>query len=400
MFVAAPNHNPAVVEIIAVYVVSEPLFIASCTQAKDVSPSESTAATESITKYTISLKVNFISFSNGFFKKMASVELPSAETTAKNVDSEVVSAMKQVDSQIGKMDTPIVPVNAGTSGPQHPSVVGGDHKEASIVQKAQYMPLLMPESVGQPIPIEMNITKEDIQTLKKKADIATLRDFDKWVVSTFCADMTVPQTKAWLHEIYPEWFDRQVDAVNDLNDVKKKRELMRIHGPQTIQDIYFMYQYDRALKNNIDSNISLASKGLLGLMDNEDLERIRKLTGNDTQFRQSFERGIFNTRKRNFEMFNTWLTKFMYNGSIMENGQMYATGYNPTEFNDLAGHRSDALRVPQIAGERRWSYSLSNPHNQIEQANVQRDSAASRAIFGNMSEHTVDTTTSGFNWNT
>jgi hypothetical protein len=78
-----------------------------------------------------------------------------------------------------------------------------------------------------------------------------------------------------------------------MNDVKKTYEIMRIEGPKTIEDLYFMYQFNKAAETHLGSNLAIITT------NNGNIPFTSDAYGNE-----QFDRGIFNMRRRLYEWLN------------------------------------------------------------------------------------------------
>jgi len=139
--------------------------------------------------------------------------------------------------------------------------------------------------------ISVPVTDEDVQLMKEKEDLRTLWDFDRWVVDEYLGPLDAPEKKDWLRRRYPEFFDRMIEAMKELNEAKAKYEKMRIDTPKSIGDLWFLYTFERdypMYKNNIQSLMN----NVLGLMDRADADEAGLYE------ETAFQRGMWNLRKR------------------------------------------------------------------------------------------------------
>lgn len=221
-------------------------------------------------------------------------------------DIDITKTMKRVDNKLLNMTANINPVDAGVTGPVHPTLVDGDKSEPPVLEKVRYARML----TGQDPRIDTVIKDEDIEIIKRKAYITTLKDFDRWLIKEYLGDVTDLNKRAWLRDVYPKWFERQQEAMEKLNDVKRKYEIMKIEGPITLEDIYFMYMYEKDLSRYGGSLVNMSNKKVLGLMSEDEYRSAASETEAaatttdkaDKYYRKSFERGLFNSRKRTLDM--------------------------------------------------------------------------------------------------
>lgn len=263
--------------------------------------------------------------------------------SSQEVDRDVISKMKRVDSTLAAGTKAIVPVTAGVLQPHHPAIMEDTH-DIPISEKLEALPFLSQENVR----IDTEITQEDIDTIKKKAYVATLRDFDRWLINDYLKGVDDQVKKAWLLDVYPEWFDRQKEAIDSLNDVKKKYELLRLEGPTTLEEIYFMYAFERDASSYEGSIAHYALNGILGASSAADVKT--KLGLKDDQYdpfvQKSFERGLFNTRKRFNQMFKQWMLVYNNDTAAMATDRPPIYGPSNTEVGMLNKQQLTRLSMP------------------------------------------------------
>jgi hypothetical protein len=219
-------------------------------------------------------------------------------TQTQAIDGDVISKMKNVDRMLADEAIAVIPVAAGMNEPHHPTMIK-DERTIPVSEKlmaAGYLGINKRD-----IKIDAEITQEDIDTIKRKSYVATLRDFDRWLIEDYLGGVDDQVKKAWLLEVYPEWFERQKEAIDQLNDVKRRYEIMRIEGPTTLEDIYFMFKFEQDKDTYEGSIANYALSGILGAVPKTSF-------GSEEVVQKSFERGLFNTRKRFNEMFRIWMT--------------------------------------------------------------------------------------------
>lgn len=214
---------------------------------------------------------------------------------------DTISKLKGVDNMLERQINPkyVVPVVSGRNPPYGPGYYE-DKQILPIEDKVHYAPALLGESGNDP-EITTEITNEDVKKMKNKAYIATLRDFDRWVVEYMEGlGLDQPQKKEWLRNVYPEFFERQVEAMKMLHDAQAKYEKLCVEGARTIEDMYFMYMFEKENLMDHSTQDGSAQNELGGLYDGRvDIDM-------DTIGNVAFERGIWNTRKRLVSMLTQW----------------------------------------------------------------------------------------------
>ena len=219
----------------------------------------------------------------------------NAESTEEKADDELTAMMKRVDLHALNMVHPATEVYAEAvreGGIMHPSEVDTMQEQPQIAEKLRYANILTGKDSAPSIKAELK--DSDIAILKKKAYLRTLVDFDRWITRDYLPQGLDSQViKNWLHEVYPEWFERQAEQIAKMNDVKKTYEIMRIEGPKTIEDLYFMYQFNKAAETHLGSNLAIITTNNCNIPFTSDAY------GNE-----QFDRGIFNMRRRLYEWLN------------------------------------------------------------------------------------------------
>jgi hypothetical protein len=203
---------------------------------------------------------------------------------------EVLSVIRGAEKAIDKNSPLPIPISsAEPTGP----VAYQHSKEAPLATKARLADILSETKAEVQVPV----TDEDVKRMKEKAQLATLWDFDKWVAETFLKGASEPARKAWLKKYYPEFFDRQIEAMKKLNDAKERYEKILIDQPHNLADLWFRYTYERDYEYFQTSTME-AQNMMLGLVKTEhgpesDAFELRAFTGNE-----AFQRGVWNSRKQ------------------------------------------------------------------------------------------------------
>lgn len=209
-----------------------------------------------------------------------------------------LKSLKSVDRRLENAINPaeIVPVHGdGKNALYGP----GYYKEDTVipvVEKYTHTGLL-----GSLANVVAPLTTEDVKIMKDKEYVATLYDFDNWVVNKYLQGLPLnePEKRDWLRQVYPEFFERQVEAVKAIHDMKAKYDKLCVEGAKTIEDMYFMYMFEK--ENLIDfSTSSPQSLAVDGLYTN--IESVDNTFAENSP--KAFERGVFNTRERFLKLYN------------------------------------------------------------------------------------------------
>lgn len=95
----------------------------------------------------------------------------------------------------------------------------------------------------------LNVTDEDVKAYKAFLDLEYLRDFDFYTGDKFLKGANPAQVK-WIHDIYPDIFQRRVDELDKVLNVQKKVAMLNIMGPRSKEDLLFMYELNLFKKKN------------------------------------------------------------------------------------------------------------------------------------------------------
>jgi hypothetical protein len=202
-----------------------------------------------------------------------------------NENDAILSTMKSVDKKLEGMNQEIVNTPAGDRA-YHPYLVEKT-PDPSVMEKVKYSALL----TGKEPEVRTTIDQEDIDILKRKAYITLIRDFDRWVIKDFLGALDSETKKAWLRETYPSFFTRQVETMKKLNDVKAKYEILKIEGPETIEDLYFMFTYENLAAQDTFKH-SILNSDFYGITSEPDAAKMASFAT------KQFERGMFNLYER------------------------------------------------------------------------------------------------------
>ena len=92
---------------------------------------------------------------------------------------------------------------------------------------------------------QIPITSDDVSKLEDSAWLTNLHKFNVWVSNNIVARFPNPaERKEWLLRHYPEYFELQTKAVAELNRLSAKFNKIQAIGPKSLEDLYFMYDYE------------------------------------------------------------------------------------------------------------------------------------------------------------
>ena len=241
---------------------------------------------------------------------------PKNNVDATNAD--LVKSFKGVDRMLGKVvgRDEIVPVT-GSEQTAHP----GAYLHRQEVPLSEKNRLVTTFTAIEP-ELTSTITDKDVEIMKDKAYMATLYDFDEWVAKRVAnLDLSTPEKYAWVRDIYPEWFQRKINAINDLQDAKAKYEKLCIDGPSTIQDLFYMYRFDQFQKDIPFAAEKLKNRDAMAFMSlstgppaGEGGEQVQARADFATYKKLAFQRGVMNPRKR--------ILDYVFSLADQNNGQL------------------------------------------------------------------------------
>lgn len=123
------------------------------------------------------------------------------------------------------------------------------------------------------------ITKEDVRIMEEKAAKAKEMEFDQWVAQKFQPNKD-PATKAWLREVYPDFYDKQVKVIEDWTDTVKQLNSIKILGPQNVDDLALLWHiYNGDAAGELQTYMKEIPSGIQNI----------------DQKTEALQRGLFNT---------------------------------------------------------------------------------------------------------
>lgn len=82
-------------------------------------------------------------------------------------------------------------------------------------------------------------TEDDINVLLRKDQEKELLNFEAFLQNYF--DLSNPIHQKLLREIYPNYFERRLDVIRESLTLQEKIAKLKLFGPQTKEDIFFIY---------------------------------------------------------------------------------------------------------------------------------------------------------------
>jgi hypothetical protein len=123
----------------------------------------------------------------------------------------------------------------------------------------------------------ITVTEKDVEAYKAFQDLEYLRDFDDFTGKAFLKGATPAQVK-WIHDIYPDIFDRRVKELEKVLNVQKKVAMLNILGPQSKEDLLFMYElenmklrdrakYEQILETSVATQVGAQKQWTRGMLN-------------------------------------------------------------------------------------------------------------------------------------
>lgn len=82
-------------------------------------------------------------------------------------------------------------------------------------------------------------TEDDINVIVRKDQEQRLVGFEAFLETFF--DLKNPQHQKILNDVYPQYFDRRLEIINDNLKLQEKMARLKLYGPQTQEDIFFLF---------------------------------------------------------------------------------------------------------------------------------------------------------------
>lgn len=99
-------------------------------------------------------------------------------------------------------------------------------------------------------------TEDDIRVIERKDQEKRLVQFEGFLEKHF--NMKNPMHQKLLNDIYPQYYDRRLEIINDNLKLQEKMARLKLYGPQTQEDIFFLfalYQGDIELPTTLASDL-------------------------------------------------------------------------------------------------------------------------------------------------
>lgn len=239
--------------------------------------------------------------------------------------SKLISDIKQLED---KFDT----------GTKLPATRHDGHDEATHFPARYFLPSdrddameikdALAVSARRPAPI----TDQDVEYVMRKRDAAESFKFENWFSNQWEFDSSNPTLQRWAQQMMPELFSKREQVIDEQADIQKRLAKMKLYGIRDRADLELLYAID---------------SGLLALPQ----EPLHRLGDNVTQASVSFQRGLFNPRKRNILAKESLHRNEQPIGDFAGAGTRLRTPVTAqTMFNDYDGPIQDRQRTAAAAG--------------------------------------------------
>ena len=203
-----------------------------------------------------------------------------------------ISMMREEDEKLQSALQFLVPVHHG--GQEYHPAAYKHTKDPVAWEKQNWATML---TGRQAIPT-LEITDGDIELMKEKSYKALQYDFDNYVGMLYKPNEN-PANKAFLKQVYPEWFDHQIQPIEEWHKTKQEMEKLIIKGAENHEEHFKLYRLGykpgegigRAVNHRMGWNDALIDQ--LGGASPQLLDRDQAAA-----LAPNFQRGIFNTNKR------------------------------------------------------------------------------------------------------
>ena len=157
--------------------------------------------------------------------------MAASYTTADAVD--VKQNVEEIQSNLVNNATTALGAGEGKSFPAEYFRKNEDQKRIGVL--TDYISWLN----SQKIPAIYTPTEKDINVLLEKDAERELYNFESFLQMTF--DLDNPQHQKLVRELYPNYYERRVDVIRKTLKVQEKIAMLKLFGPQTKEDIFFIY---------------------------------------------------------------------------------------------------------------------------------------------------------------
>jgi hypothetical protein len=103
-------------------------------------------------------------------------------------------------------------------------------------------------------------TEDDIRVIERKDQEKRLVNFEGFLEHFF--DLKNPIHQKLLNDVYPQYYDRRLEIINDNLKLQEKMARLKLYGPQTQEDIFFLYalwqgdiEIPDTLANSLDTKV-------------------------------------------------------------------------------------------------------------------------------------------------
>ena len=201
--------------------------------------------------------------------------------------------MREEDDKLESSLQFLVPVHHG-GNEYHPAAYKHT-KDPAAWEKQNYATML----TGQPAVPTLEITDRDIELMKEKSYKALQYDFDNYVGMLYKPSEN-PANKAFLKEVYPEYFDHQTDPIESWHKTKEQMEKLLIRGASNHPEAFTLYRLGYMPGEGIGTAVNHRMGWNEALIEQLNGRSPQLMNHDDAEpLMANFQRGIFNTNRKN-----------------------------------------------------------------------------------------------------
>lgn len=139
---------------------------------------------------------------------------------------------------------------------------------------------------------QIPVTSDDVSKLEDDAWIVNWYNFNKWVADALVSKFDNPaERKEWLLRHYPDYFELQTRAIEELKKLSIRYNTIRAIGAKTLEDLYFMFDYEKSYVF-MANTLARVSDQITGVLEATNSTALVYLPEN------AYETGFYNPRAR------------------------------------------------------------------------------------------------------
>lgn len=133
----------------------------------------------------------------------------------------------------------------------------------------------------------VTVTDADLRWLEQKRDVEAKAEFDEWIGTNFHTNDVV--TRAWLQEIYPEYYDVREQEMISRAGFALRVHLLQMRGPRNHKDLVLYWALQQGLVE-LDRDWDRIGAGKVTIDKKEENRRFRNALMNPWKYKSDEER--------------------------------------------------------------------------------------------------------------